>query len=60
MKANLTCFMQFIYPCVNEKHELDETLLFLQCLVLFLRDKLSFPPQCLNISSLFRLNCGEG
>ena len=35
------------YFCVNGKHVLDEPVRFPQCLVLCLRDKLSFPRQCI-------------
>ena len=51
--------MQFIHSCVIEKHELDETLPFLQCLVLCLREKLSFPHQCIENFLAFYITCGE-
>ena len=51
--------MQFIHFCVNAKHELDETLKFLQCWVLCLRNKLSIPHQCIKISFLFTFNCAK-
>ena len=58
MKANLTYLMQFIHSCVNEKHELNDTLQFLQCLFLNLRDKLLFLHQCIE-DFLSTFNCNE-
>ena len=42
---NITQLSNFF--CVNEKYVLDEPVRFPQCLVLCLRDKLSFPLRCI-------------